>query len=226
MKKGIAYEFLLKLIFAIILVLLVVVIFKGCFRLSDQGVQSFNELVNNVDEMSLLAGDALDSMPLRIDKLTYILAFNNEVDFISAIEINSIVEIFLRPTNCDKDKSCLCLCQECDRTWQDREEGETELVIEYGEEIDKQDINDFKYYSFHTGKMFCKEFDDVKFIEYANGKGAPADWKNPKGGSILQRNVEEPRLRTAYIEKYGDYIGICFEQPCISEEVKGQIGNE
>lgn len=121
-KATTMYEFLVRLVIAVVFVLFAISLAKSLFSFSNEAEDSFYNLISLIEEVSQGKEGLTDSMALVMDKKTSILLFNKDSDYIKyiAVEENFLnkffghkgkAELIEKPKNCPEDKSCICLCQ-------------------------------------------------------------------------------------------------------------------
>jgi len=220
MKAQIPLKFLVRLLVA--LMIFIPVIIFGCelFRVSSQATSSFVQLSELIEELATKpTREEARSMPLYIDRGTFIAGFTAKSDGISVVrkklrEVDLIYDIGIipfvpKPDKCKENSSCICLCIGCDTTY--------------------PDTDDFRRFREVVWKDYtCISFDNLNFpTKTSLAKFEQTDDARNKdfiGGFIIDRTqlfygIENPRprLRTIYVEKYGDLIAICENQPCYDE---------
>ena len=233
-KKAIMYEFIVRLVIALVMVTSAILIGKSFFRLSDEALDSYNELVKEIGDIK--EGE-LRSMPLIMDKETAMIGFSKNSPSLKKIWWKYLEGLYLkreayfkRPNSCSINNSCLCLCREgWESTYID------ESTTEYS--CEKIICNDFQ--TDFLKKMTEQEFgliteDQSDVVLSKNGK-FPADSENLEDphfptGFLFVRDVtyshfpeKTERRFTTYFERYKNKIGICFKSPCFSEQTKKEI---
>ena len=209
----ISYEFFVRLVFAIILVLTAIFMVKSFFNLSSQAESSFDELSEII---SNIKDGELQSFPLIMDDNTVILMFNkgsNEINFDSASDpLTNLVTHpfkFIRPDSCPTDSACICLCAS-GNTLQDPEANTGSFTCE---------------------KSICKSTEKEIFYRESLISALPASTelsmttKHFKKGILIQRGVfsekqegyKKPRTFTVYVKQLGKLTGVCETSPCLPE---------
>src|SRR3990167_3160958 len=129
-KKAISYEFLLRLIVAVIFVGAAVIVFMQLFgkdnAITNEAKNSYAKFQKMIEEIGNPANvGSSKSVPLVMDDRTAIYAFSKESDAIKRVwsieDLNAICKdgppclaFIKRPESCEKGKSCLCFCQDFD----------------------------------------------------------------------------------------------------------------
>ncbi|MBW2996277.1 hypothetical protein KY332_03180 [Candidatus Woesearchaeota archaeon] len=128
-KKAIMYEFLVRLIIAVLMVTAAIIIGKSFFRLTSEGMNSYHKLVGVIEDIE---PPELKSTSLAMDKETMIVVFNENIDPIVADSevaykpgiaalpapyslLNSKVQVS-RPASCDINQNCVCLIRDVEKT--------------------------------------------------------------------------------------------------------------
>lgn len=211
-KKGMMYEFIIRIVIALAILIPIAVFASSFFRLSNQGLDSYNQLVFLIKDVNSKAGDfAGEEMPLFMDQETAIVGFakgdkafeyqsttyKSQIPSPNPNPINTEIKIdyiYQRPEKCG-EKACVCLCRKV--------------------EIDSTD------YSRVCQESICNTFEDVSFLPYAEfpvSSDEFAVYKN--GGFLLTRHYLGERLSVAYVEKYNGMIHGCLTNPCITDAMK------
>jgi hypothetical protein len=112
-KRGIAWSFLVMLVIGVILFILVTSWTSSLFRLSDQGLESFNHLANTVENVAKGSGEVLETINLRLDRGTVLAVFPKDTTQLTLHITDAVLKIQMdRPAKCETGKPCICLCQE------------------------------------------------------------------------------------------------------------------
>src|SRR3989338_4287337 len=113
-KKAIAYEFLLRLIIAILFVSATLYIGKSLFRLTGSGFDSYLGFVSTINS---LEDGQFKEVGVDFDKETAIIGFNSDAERFECYDCaapsidNRPRAIFEKPRNDEcKDGACICLC--------------------------------------------------------------------------------------------------------------------
>jgi hypothetical protein len=207
-------QVMLKFFFYLILALVIFipVVAWGCkfLNLGDtKQSESYNELVNIIN--SIGSGE-MYSIPVYLNKKSIIVGFVKDADRFENYFRSSLLFYFDRPEGCEDNKTCICLCPDYDFTTTGNEP-----------------------YSKECEKPRCVSIDTVDFIPETHVfKRTGYLWK---GGflyarelSVTVNGLESKNIlgtRAFYVEKYGDIVGVCLqnpgEVPCIPEEIKEEI---
>ena len=112
-KRGIAWSFLVMLIIGVILFVLVTSWVSSLFRLSDQGIESFNNLADTVKAIAKNTGsESLETIVLRLDRGTALAVFPKDTAQL-ILHTPGVLRIQMdRPVRCEPGKPCICLCRE------------------------------------------------------------------------------------------------------------------
>lgn len=220
-KKSIMFSFFLRLLIALIIFIPTVYFFSSLFRLSESALDNYNNLAEKVKEIAEIPGEYKESVVLRLDKDTAVLGFKKDsnelffygvggrkkagqqpIDFTNPLPHIPPGSKFIKPNECEEDKACMCLCQEVNT-----------------DKTPKEPIE--------CNRRICNSYDNINFIS-EKSKYLFAREKEI-GGFIIERFsllYREERLKSVYIHKYEDFISICLEQPCITDEMKDELENE
>jgi len=243
------YEFLVRFIIAIVFVIAVFWIGKSFFRLTGEGLNSFNEVVGIVQTIQ---DGELKSTSLVMDKGTAVFAFSKDSDHIGVGATGIITGaykeamIIKRPGNCGKGKACMCLCRS---DWERKDF--TSVTHEMRcvgsltcHDLENSDILSnipltalgleikpfYTRFSIKGGLTFERynknTLDDVDLLVKESSPllsfFSPRDDFESLHGSISPI-VFDQRLRTIYVERYKNTVGICFSAPCLSQAMKQTI---
>jgi len=211
-KKAIMYEFLVRLVIALIFIFGAFYIVKSIFRLSSTAEESFNKLVTMIDN-NIPEGQTT-TMTLSMDQGTAIALFNpnaNEINFGVKIEIKptggfgtvgtfstsyqTVNYILKRPETCSPSSSCACLCKKVEA----------------------------KNNELSCLKSICKTIKSNTLPLYNQSAGTYPCVDSSREGSIFLRGiigVESPRVKTIYATNYNSFTAICEKVPCPPEEIR------
>jgi hypothetical protein len=216
-KKSIMMKFFLTLILALIFFVPAILFASQFFRLSDKAMDSFNKLAKLIEEVK--SGE-LQSMPLYMDKNTAIMGFAKESKAVeikyegtgSMYETTPLDSYFERPKICMNNKACLCLC----RSGLKFKRNSQKIICEK--------------------ELFCKQIDNIdfpseikndNFLEYTYDFTLIGGFMIKRGskGSLYQAQISMPtitkRLVDIKVQRHNNYIGVCFTNKCIPDDVKG-----
>lgn len=207
-KKGLTYP--LQFTFGLIIAMLFFgSVMFACSKLlysQDRSDDSFDELVNKISSASEY--DSTQSIGLYMKQPSYIIGFTKD-----AKEVKSTIWGYSisRPIDCGNSGStaCICLCEE-------------NILEDYGVGgvLTCGELND---------KMNCERLDNIDFqnrISY--GLLNPLLKEHVEGvyyyldGFVIEMSKDYPkeyRLRTIYIEREDNYVAVCNNPPCLSNEV-------
>ena len=210
-KAGIiSLEVLIGVIIAIIIFVSAATIISKFFRLSDASKDSFNQLVALIEEVNGNDHGTRKSMALRMDKDTAIIGFLKDKESVVStgeietkyIKYSNLESIFNKPPDCEKGKTCICLCRK-----PERQEGRNFIC---------KDKN-----------LICRTFDGLDFV--GNGfiisRSQMPDIFTIKSDLISTEDMSQ--FRVVYVEKYNEYdensVAVCGETEegsCISQEYR------
>jgi hypothetical protein len=223
-KKAIMYEFLVRLVIALIFLFGGIFVIKSFFSFSSAAEDSFYKLVNLIDSVE---EGKTEVMALLMDKGTAIALFNaneQELEFRIAptardeefpdIDIHRDMGNWNRyyvkkpKEECSKTQDCACLFKKI--KFERRGGGDAPYDASYSKYICK-DI-DAKILPLYKQGYERNTIDESK-----NGAIFIRDLKAPDGGLISQ-----PRAKTIYAIKYKGHVAVCGKSPCIPEELINQ----
>ena len=198
-------EAFFKILLALLIFIPTIMWGAKLFAGTNQAEDSFESLVRYVDAMAQDSSLTSDSIPLYMDENTFIMFINPEVKSVwGKFLINFAYTDFFfdRPytTACKIDESCICLCKDYDKGT---------LYHDDPNEPDYPNLGVREYYKPICNKLVCTST-EAKFTANIYDKK----------GIIIQRKKDDARLRTLYIEKYEEYLGLCFDSPCISKQYR------
>jgi len=197
-------KFLLRLILAIAFVLVIISVFSKVFRLSDKGLESYYELLEEINDPSFENGERR-SLVLHMDRETAIIGVvKNSEEFYVTKENGRKVAEMEKNEECANDRACLCLCRSGLRYDELKEKYECKKMIckEVSKSIDFQREKKFVY----------KEppFPDV--VYFHNGFIIARDVFVILGGIKL-----EAPSKVIYLEKWDNVIYVCDKAPCLNK---------
>jgi len=192
--------------------------------ISDSSVKSYSNLISIIEPGSAdyIENDERRSMAFSLNKKSVIVGFSKGDNRFENYHYDrnnlGLKSIFLKPVNtdngCEIGKACICLCQ--------------------GYELDK-DPNP-KSAKACEDLLLCHSFDNIDILTskeavYYEDGILKNYWQ---GGFLIHRDVSDSEdvngyeknnipLRTFYIDRYEDVVGVCTERPCITEKIKGYI---
>jgi len=205
-KKAIAYEFLVRLLIAVIALAFVVSIASRCFRITDEAEESFNRLADKIEEAQKWKQGESDSVRLDMDEGTFVLFFSHLHPRIQMSSNRGSV-FFERPAICGENVGCVCLCRD----------------------------HSAEYFDDHNSvfceNMRCREVGELNFQRPKIPNAQVMDFQGTYewffiGGAMIQRDfitllsddfkeeiLEQQRIQAIYIEKgQGNLVGICRER--------------
>ncbi|MBU4284234.1 MAG: hypothetical protein KKA61_00935 [Nanoarchaeota archaeon] len=208
-KARITLEFAIGIVLSILILIAVLNIVGGLFRLSDDSRQSFYKLVSLIKDVNRNSpAGTLKTTALRMDKETFIVGFAKEEEsFLRTIlvpgremplkEDKKLIKLDFE--GCEKDKSCICLCRD----------------------LEDKDLDD-GIITCKEDSVFCESFDDVSFTE---------SFVISRHLKVLQ--ITDPlspsQFREVCVEKYKnadeEFVAVCentVDGSCVSEEYKEQ----
>lgn len=218
MKKAIMPEFFVWTILAIFAFGISVTFASKFFKFSDEELNSYNKLN---DEISFINNGEIYSLPYHFDKESLVVGFSKnsrrfEVHEYTYSEIQNkkfdrLISFFEKPSECNNDKACMCMCKEYS--------AKANLAPYHGT----------------CEKILCKNLENVDILSetivqrYPNGK-VKYVWS---GGFLFGRDlsgfvngfVNEISNPSLYIERYNNFVSVCTSdlKPCISDENKKVI---
>ena len=207
----ISLEVLIGIVIAIIIFASAATIISRFYRLSDASKDSFNQLVALIGEVNQDNHGTRKSMPLRMDEDTAIIGFlKNKESVVSIGEIetkyvkySNLESIFNKPSNCKKDKACICLCRK---------------------PIRKKDSRNFIC---EDKNLICKTLDGLDFIGdgFIISRSQMPDIFTIRSSLISTEDMSQ--FRDISVEKYSEYgeelIAVCEnleEGSCVSKEYR------
>jgi len=192
-KAVLSLKVLIGVLFSIAMIVFTVSIFAKVTRLSDSSKDSFYELIRMIEDANKNSDEKkLESMPLRMDKDTFIvgftkkeetLIFNNEYVGSTAqgttIETNKFNKGDYK--GCEKDNACICLCRKL-----------------------KKEYKEWVYFIMcDDKKLICESFDNIDF----NKNFLISRHKELR--KIGDSEVYGEPLRAVYANKYKDSVAVC-----------------
>ena len=216
-------KFLFYLVLALIIFLPVVAL--GCKFLNIGETKQLSAYDSLIKTINSIKEEEIHSTPVYLDKKSIIVGFTKDAARFEHHyqKIDSLVFFFDRPENCEDDKACICICQD----------------------YDFEETRNYPY-SKECEKPICRSIDTVDFIpETQVGGRFESLWKGgflylrelpavvnglvyeTRGTGMLEEWGNTVDTRTFYVERHGDIVGVCLENPnevpCIPDELKGQI---
>lgn len=200
------------------------------FKLSDKAASSYNQL-------GLLLQDIRDgellSMPLYMDDKTAIIGISKISKRFEAKSqqgsATSLTYYEVTDPKC-QGKTCICLCKEIGY--------ETKTTLEWKitcKETSCEDFNDIEFLKIRPISDFEVPTDKLSKISswWENGFIILTDSKVDSfsgdrtllasvnfGGAI---NIIKKKTKTVYIQRYRNYVNVCYNQTCINEDTKNKI---
>lgn len=219
MKKSQMLSFLFWTVLALIIFVPTVLFASKFLNFNTKLQEDFNNLVGAIDSLqNPLQDGEIRSTGFYLEDKSIIAGFaknskqfENHEYFYDRTNPDATVFILNRPSSCESQKACICLCKNFDF------------------KVTGADV-----YTPECEKPICKSFDNIDFLHekvvrtYGNGK-PQFSWK---GGFLHLRNVpavanglEQNQIgtRTFYIQKYKNFIDVCLNSPCITDDIKEQI---
>ncbi len=215
-KARITLEFAIGIVLSILILIAVVNIVGGLFRLNDSSKQSFDKLVSLIKDVSDDPASTVKTTALRMDKETVIIGFTKDDKPFTYLNMKAIAEgghianyDFDKPTGfgCEENEACICL---------------------YRELYKKDGKLEFKEKS-----LICKSLNNVEFPNLP--KEDPFYYQG--NGFVISRSEyftseeNNPQFRTVFVEKYkgpsGEMVAVCEDEnikkgSCVSENYKKQ----
>ncbi|HLD89049.1 MAG TPA: hypothetical protein VI894_02480 [Candidatus Nanoarchaeia archaeon] len=220
-KKGITLplEFLITIIIAMLLFVPAINFAKNLFRLSSQGMESYNNLVTKINEIGKLHGKFTDSIPVRLDENTAIIGFGSKAKYAKVLDLKGNYVKFDKPPECS-GKNCVCICREVD------------LLKSKDLSCEKNMVCSAVNYEISTSTTLTQpaNSEDKTYFEggfiilrFKKYTAAPPNYKDALKNNALAFGIGYPtyllsRTRTIYIQKYtnkagSDVISVCETQP-------------
>ena len=208
-KKGIALSFLVTLVLGFLIFGSTAILFSRCYRLSAKGLESYGALVGNIQAMEKRVEGEIEVFTLIMDKETAIIGFTKESERAVCSLPQGADRIFERPTQCEENKSCLCLCRKGFKLESSKYICETSILCNSFENID------------FPSKITKKNFG--LFYPTTTSPGPyPVTYSGEyefSGGFIFVREFGSfPRFQTreaaVYLERYKEGVALCFDSPC------------
>lgn len=221
-KKGIMVEALVIIIITSIMAVSILISVKSCFRLTSQAEQSFNKLVELIERVYREGGT--ESMRLIMDRKTALIGFTSDADKVVHQDLLNTKNHYLdRPTSCESNKACLCLCTSISRG-SDEPSLDEERYWNYEYECKKIKCNSFKSID------FLNSIDEDDFGSYPSGIDPlkSGNYYRLLNGFIHTRKGPDTfpgiptRNNQIYVENHKNIISVCFKSSCISEEMKNE----
>lgn len=232
-KKAIAYEFLVRLLIAVIALAFVVSIASRCFRVTDEAEESFNRLADKIEEARGEGEGWTDSVRVDMDETSALIGFSKNAKRV--IHLDHVNEgrlsHFNRPDKCESEKPCLCLCR---NGWIK----EASKITERGMESiihpeTKKTVQ--SYVHICEGKLLCHPFNNFDFLEKTTenifapkevlAKSNEFNLYDLYGGFVLVnsvsaiktnfRSIDERNIAVYIQKKDNDTVGVCLELPCV-----------
>lgn len=231
MKKAQMQEFLFYTILALVIFIPTVLWASQFFKLSNKSLSSYNQLTSTIG--SIKDGE-FNSVILYMNPESLIVGFTNNSDKTEAVAyppagLNLIFDYanrgyIERPLECEKGKSCVCLCQK--------------IAID-GNKIICQD------------KAICNQFNNLDFfynrpvgeVPFSHSKNSfVSEWRggffiiNSKDSKLLKKiytNVDTIQPSGAikspmpvYVQRYKNYVNACLNRNCITNEMIDKLNKE
>jgi len=221
-KARITLEFAIGIVLSILILIAVINIISGLFRLNDSSKQSFDNLVSVINDVSDDPAGTVKTTALRMDKETAVIGFpknNKPLKFdVSGSEASNWAPGFktlsfekpISDEKCKKDEACICLCRHLEKPT----DGKIKCKDNY---------------------LICENINEVDFPEFLPDNEGPLTYFSRTNGFIISRGIfndwRNTQFRTIYVEKYkgisGNIVAVCEsknleEGSCVSEEYKKQ----
>lgn len=208
------------------LVIFVPIVMFGTKLLAATDTKGFDSYDNLAGIISSIREGEIRSTPLYMGKKSVIVGFSKDADRFENYYHSSFAFFFDRPNTCEDSKACICLCPD----YNFKETGK----LPYSKECEKprcrtldiidflpertRDIDGKSKYSWKGGFLYLRGLP-------ASVNGLPSG--EYKGISKLTVMGNTMATRTFYVERYGNVVSVCIENPleipCIPEEIKEQI---
>jgi len=200
-KKGaIFYEYLVRILIAIIVVIAACSIGQQFFRLSSEGRQAFGDLVG--DLRGLRSGDFLP-VDFVLDDGSALLGFTRLSQKIVYSQSKSRPGAFFdRPSLCLSNRSCLCLCRKG-----------------FGLPVSTSSVSSSQRLVCAEDGLVCESFADFDFLsevskasffkEFHSGDYSFSGGFMYERGSASNLPRAESRSFSVYLQREGDLVGLC-----------------
>ena len=209
-KARITLEFAIGIVLSILILIAVINIVGGLFRLNNDSRQSFYKLVSLIKDVSDDPAGTVKTTALRMDKETVIIGFTKDDKPFTYLNMKAIAEgghianyDFDKPTGfgCEENEACICLYRE----------------------LYKKDGK----LKFKEKSLICESLDNVEFPNlpqedpfYYQGNGFVIS-----RSEYFTSEEHNPQFRTVFVEKYkgpsGEMVAVC-ENPegdsCVSRQ--------
>jgi hypothetical protein len=228
MKKS--QIFMLKYLFGIIIALMffipTVQLAAKYFKFVDKPKDSFEQLssiIDSIEEGSLI------SMPLHMDQEYLIVGFSKNSKSVETViynvrPFNPTIKSIKRPFQCEKDKSCICLCKEGIK------HKSSEIIC--------------------TEEIQCNNFEDTDFFEKRpvgevplkkNKLSKETEWRNGffisnSDDTTLLKNLylfdtmlptsRIPSPSTIYTQRHKGFVNVCFSSDCITDGMIDELNKD
>ena len=209
------YEFLTRLLIALIIFVPTVIFAAKYFQFGDKGQESYQNFVSFLEEVNKEEGDLLKSTILTLKKNTFIIAFNKDAKTLEAIRSPTSDRVkFFKPDGYE-NKAVICLCT-----------GFNSQRVEGGA------VGTGRLWEIYCKKSLCRET-NINFLNRSTKKIGLTQSVEWKGGFIIHNGVT---LSAGYylddqfgvpkaekiiaVEKYKGLITTCTESPCLTQEMK------
>lgn len=200
--QGIAYEFLVRLTIAIVLVITAIVIAQRLFSVSQGALASFEGLSNKIGK---LGPEDSSTHTLRMDETAAVIGFvQNSEELTFQYDNNKFQAKYLRPAACPSGKACLCLCP-------------GGFIPEVKLSCKKTPIcRTFSTINFHTPiqKADFISQNVVPDIDYSFGSGFII--RRYTGGNLP--GIRESSIALT-LQRIGNVVYVCDHQPCMKKDV-------
>jgi len=200
------------------------------FKLSDKSTSSYSKLLQLVSEIK--DGELL-SMPLYMDDNTAIIGVSKNSDkFEAKIKDPPVITAYFEHNDpkC-ANKACICLCKEIEIEDQGKITCEEKKCSPFDkiDFLETRPLTDFsvpqphpglyKYdYTWENGFAIITQTDVNDFL------GDKTILANVGFGGLADRMKK--KLKAVYIQRYKNFVNVCYNQTCIPDELKKLIAEE
>ena len=226
MKKAQMLQFLFYTILALVIFIPTISWASQFFKLGDKSLKSFNELSGTISSIN---DGKIKSMPLYLNPKNLIVGFSKDASATESVIYNTwpsdvTIRSASRPSECEKEKSCICLCKE-------------------GVKLESNSI-------ICTEKVICNKFEKTNFFEkrpvgeipFKHSKlSKKTEWRNgfflsnSKDTTLLKRiypvdtvqaRSRVPNTITVYVQRYKDFVNVCYDKNCITNQMIDDLNKE
>ncbi len=104
-------KFIIGIVVALMIFIPTILWAGRLFRLSDDAKDSFDELIQKINDISGKPAGTIEPIAFHMDKDTAVLGFAKNAQKLQGISFGEEISYFERPDSCEGDRACLCLCR-------------------------------------------------------------------------------------------------------------------